>query len=251
MRKKQTYDSIFMNLGDTMQRYFIKNNQIQVDDLHHIKHVMRMKTGDMVELCDETGVCYLAQLNLDSNPISFVKMNVINQDEAKPQVTLIQGIGKGDKNEFVVKYATQFGADEIIFVEMKRSIAKMDHESFEKKKERYQKIAVESARLAHRNTVPVVSFLSNLKQLNHSYKYAYIAYENTKNVTFLDKLLAIKKAESITLLIGPEGGIDESEIALLNDKGFITVGLGNRILQTEVASLYGLSLIDAVLEAKR
>ena len=53
------------------------------------------------------------------------------------------------------------------------------------------------------------------------------------------------------LFRSPEGGIDDSEMALLSDKSFVSIGLGERILQTEVACLYGLSLLDALLERKR
>jgi 16S rRNA (uracil1498-N3)-methyltransferase len=235
-----------------MQRYFLdEQNQIQKEDIHHIKHVMRMKTNDEVEICDTTGVCFLAKLILDQTQVSYEKITSIETIHKTNSITLIQGIGKGDKNEFVLKYATQFGADTIIFVEMNRSIAKMDSQTWDKKKERYEKIVLESARLSHRNTVPKVVFIPSLKQLNTPFDHAFVAYENDRETTFFDKIEGIKPSETIALLIGPEGGIDELEMALLKDKGFISVGLGQRILQTEVAGLYGLAIIDGLLERKR
>jgi 16S rRNA (uracil1498-N3)-methyltransferase len=235
-----------------MQRYFLdEHNQIQKEDIHHIKNVMRMKSNDEVELCDATGACFIAKLIVDNTQVSFEKITSVETVHKTNSITLIQGIGKGDKNEFVVKYATQFGADTIMFVEMTRSISKMDTQTWDKKKDRYEKIAMESARLSHRNTVPNVVFVQSLKQLNTPFDHAFVAYENDRETTFLDKIHEIKPKESIALLIGPEGGIDELEMALLKDKGFVSVGLGNRILQTEVAGLYGLSLIDGILETKR
>lgn len=235
-----------------MQRYFLnEHNQIQADDIHHIRNVMRMKTNDEVEVCDTTGACFLAKLTVDNTHVSFEKMTSIETVHKTNPITLIQGIGKGDKNEFVVKYATQFGVDTIIFVEMKRSISKIDAQTWDKKKDRYEKIALESARLSHRNTVPKVVFLESLKHLNTPFDHAFVAYENDRGTTFLDKIQSIKPLESIALLIGPEGGIDELEMALLKDKRFVSVGLGNRILQTEVTCLYGLSIIDGILETKR
>lgn len=235
-----------------MQRYFLDSNQnIQKDDIHHIKTVMRMTSGDLIEVCNEHGACFLATIKIDDSGISYEIKEMLNKEQPKHHVVLIQGIGKGDKNEFVIKYATQFGVDEIIFVEMKRSIAKMDNQTWDKKKERYDKIALESARLAHRNQVPKINYLNHLKHLNQSYDHAFVAFENDRRTTFLDKIESIKQTDSVALLIGPEGGIDDSEMALLKDKGFVSVGLGQRILQTEVACLYGLALIDGILERKR
>jgi 16S rRNA (uracil1498-N3)-methyltransferase len=235
-----------------MQRYFLNgDNQIETEDSHHIRHVMRMKTNDEVEVCDAHGDCFLVKLVIDNHQISYEKIASIETVHKTNSITLIQGIGKGDKNEFVVKYATQFGADTIIFVEMKRSISKMDTQTWEKKKDRYEKIAIESARLSHRNTIPKVVFAQSLKQIKSDYDHAFVAYENDRETSFLDKILTIKPNESVALLVGPEGGIDELEMASLKDKGFVSIGLGNRILQTEVACLYGLSIIDGILETKR
>jgi len=235
-----------------MQRYFLDDQQqIKKDDWHHILTVMRMQSGDEIELCTTTGDCFLAKLVLEKTPFKYEIIKLLDSADNTGKITLIQGIGKGDKNEFVVKYATQFGVDQIIFIEMKRSISKMDDQTWHKKKDRYDKIALESARLAHRNTVPTIDFLPNIKALNGDFSHAFVAYENDRKAVFLDKIEGIKNVDSIALLIGPEGGIDELEMALLKDKGFISVGLGNRILQTEVACLYGLAIIDGVLERKR
>lgn len=246
------YGSIFMNLGEIMQRYFLNDHQqIKIEDHHHIRQVMRMKTDDRVELCDTQGNCFLARLIISLQDIQYENIAPISIGQLTHHVTLIQGLGKGDKNEFVIKYATQFGIDELIFVEMKRSIAKMDLDTFYKKSVRYEKIAEESARLSHRNQVPTITFVSSLKQLKSTFDYAFVAYENDRNTTFIDKIKTITTPSRIALLIGPEGGIDDSEMALLKDKDFLSIGLGDRILQTEVACLYGLTLIDAILERKR
>lgn len=235
-----------------MQRYFLdKQNQIQKDDLHHILKVMRMQTGDQVEVCDPLGNCHLVRLKIEGNSVTYNILSTLDQPIKLHHITLIQGLGKGDKNEFVIKYATQFGVDSILFVEMKRSVSKMDEDTFIKKQERYIKIAEESARLSHRNQVPTITFLPSLKHLKTRFDLGIVAYENDRNTTLIDKIEQLNPASNIALVIGPEGGIDTSEMALLKDNDFISVGLGTRILQTEVACLYGLSVIDAVLERKK
>lgn len=235
-----------------MQRYFLDEyRNIQKDDIRHIKTVMRMTTGDLIEVCMQDGACFLASIKIDENGATYEIKEPLSNEKSTHHVILFQGIGKGEKNEFVIKYATQFGVDEIIFVQMKRSIAKMDQADFLKKKERYDKIALESARLAHRNDVPKLAYLNHLKQINPTFDHAFVAFENDRKTTFLEKIETLKPTDCIALLIGPEGGIDDSEMALLKDKGFVSVGLGKRILQTEVACLYGLALIDGILERKR
>ncbi|PKK86864.1 MAG: hypothetical protein CVV63_03275 [Tenericutes bacterium HGW-Tenericutes-8] len=232
-----------------MQRYFLDNNEdfIVGEDYFHIKQVMRMKPQDEIEVCKKDG-CYLVQISEISDKVYFHIIKPLNANQPLIHITLIQGLGKSDKQEIVCKYATQFGVSEIIFVPMQRSIAKYDDKSIDKKMDRLKKIALEAARLAHRDEVPEVTYLEDIKKIKNNFDHRFIAYENTKETTFLDKVLKLRHHERIALVIGPEGGIDEKELSYLKTQGFTTVGLGNRVLQTEIASLYALSVIDAFMQ---
>lgn len=232
-----------------MQRYFIETheNVIFGDDYFHIKQVMRMKKDDQIEVC-RFGTCELVKITEISDQVHFevIKKLAINKPNA--HVTLIQGLGKSDKQEIVTKYATQFGVSEIIFVPMKRSIATYDNKDIDKKIDRYRKIALESSRLAHRDDVPRITYHKKLEDIKFNQKHRLIAYEAEQQTVLVNAIKNLKKDDSIALFIGPEGGIDEKEILYLYSLGFVSVSLGKRILQTEIACLYALSVIDAFLD---
>jgi len=176
-----------------MQRYFLDNNEdfIVGEDYFHIKQVMRMKPQDEIEVCKKDG-CYLVQISEISDKVYFHIIKPLNANQPLIHITLIQGLGKSDKQEIVCKYATQFGVSEIIFVPMQRSIAKYDDKSIDKKMDRLKKIALEAARLAHRDEVPEVTYLEDIKKIKNNFDHRFIAYENTKETTFLDKVLKLR-----------------------------------------------------------
>lgn len=234
-----------------MQRYFIDHlgDYVDGDDYFHIKQVMRMKVNEEIEICRDKK-CYKVVISDISDKVYFKNLVLLKTNVSHAHITLIQGLGKSDKQEIVCKYATQFGVSEVVFVPMQRSIAKYDDKSHDKKMDRLQKIALEASRLSHRDDVPKISYLTDLKKHDFDYDHKWIAYENDKEESLIDKVLKVEKGDRIALVVGPEGGISDAELLLLKEKGFVTIGLGNRILQTEVASLYPLSVIDACLQTR-
>lgn len=234
-----------------MQRYFLDDDSLTIggEDYFHIKQVMRMKPQDQIEVCIKDQ-CYLVSIKSITDKVYFDIIEPLKKNTPMVEITLIQGLGKSDKQEIVCKYATQFGVSNIIFVPMQRSIAKYDDKSLDKKLDRLQKIATEAARLAHRDNVPNITYVDDIKKIKHTFDKGFIAYENTKDDTLWDKVEKLHQHERLALVVGPEGGIDEKELTFLLEQGYITVGLGSRILQTEIASLYALSVIDAFMQTK-
>src|SRR5690606_17933128 len=216
-----------------MQRYFLnKENQIENDDLHHILNVMRFKDQTEVEVCFG-GKCYLAKLNINGKSVSYETISEIDSNESK-QVHLIQGLPKGDKIETVSKFATIFGAKEIIFVPMVRSIAKLantDH-----KLDRLKKITKEAAELSKHSSLPEIKFFESLKALNLEGKTIIVLDENEKTV-HIDEVLPRLKNTAIYVIVGPEGGIDDKERVLFSKLNALFVTLGKTIYPTELAHI--------------
>ena len=250
-----------------MQRYFIKSDQlvdghaiITGDDVHHIRDVMRGSVGDRVILCTCDKESYLAEI-IDLSRME-IKAKVVERKAENVElpvfVTISQGITKGDKFELVLQKATECGASEFVPVAMKRSVAKIDEKKADKKVLRWQKIALEAARQSHRQAVPSVKMpvdIQGLVAMADEYDMCLFAYEiggQTSEVRDRNALAkAIRKFEPemrILVLIGPEGGIDQVEVDLLIEAGFIAVGLGPRILRTETAPIYIMSAISYALE---
>ncbi|PKK96963.1 MAG: hypothetical protein CVV58_03650 [Tenericutes bacterium HGW-Tenericutes-3] len=225
------------------QRYFLDqlNHVITGQDAHHIKKVMRMKTGDQIIVCAEKK-CFLASIDISGENVTYQTINELKQP-SKMDVTLIQGLPKGSKNEFVVKYATIFNATKIILTPMQRSIAKL--ENTDNKLKRLQLIAKEAAELAHRFDVPEIEFEKSMNVIDFKqFDLILLADENNKTKT-IDQVVpkAIENLK-IALIIGPEGGITDNEREMLKNKNAISISLGDNIMPTEAASLYALSYLS-------
>jgi len=222
------------------QRYFVDqlNHEIVGQDAHHILHVMRMKTNDEIIVCHNK-TCFLAFLKIEQQHVFY---EIIKELPEKwfPHVTIIQGMPKGSKTEFITKYATIFGVSHIIFTEMNRSIAKIENEDHKIK--RLKAIAKEASELAHRQDIPDISMTKNLMHLDFKiYDLVLLADENCKDVMIPDACKHISSHQKIAVIIGPEGGISEKERTELISLGVTPISLGELIYPTEAACLHVLS----------
>jgi 16S rRNA (uracil1498-N3)-methyltransferase len=225
------------------QRYFVNeiNGQILGQDAHHITRVMRMETGEDIVVCAK-GVCVIATLHTLGDPVLYdIKSTLVSKKEK--EITIIQGLPKHPKQEFVAKYATIFGATELIFVPMQRSISKL--ENTDHKTSRLHSIAKEAAELAHRTLIPSIQMAKSLESINFdSYDLILLAdeLEHTQDIPSVIKKTSIDS--KIAIIIGPEGGISETERKSLKNRKAIPVTLGSNILPTEAACLYALTLLS-------
>ena len=236
-----------------MQRYFLskedyEQNIIHGDDVFHIFKVMRGKIGDKIEVCYDNEA-YIAELtSVSSTEICFNKTEkIVNFEEKRAKLTLLQGLAKGDKNDEIVKHSTELGVDEIYLLSMKRSIVKFESNKIENKLSRFNKIAKEAAEQAHRISVPEVIIINKLADVNFSnydLKLLLDEEEAKKADGLLLKQVSFDNKDSILFVIGPEGGIDSNEREYLIQNGFVCVSVGKNILRTETASLAFLAMIN-------
>lgn len=244
-----------------MQRYFVNNDQvidnkiiINGQDCHHITNVMRMKLGDKVYVCSLDSsyiaeICNFTKENVELNIIETLD----EKKELEVKITIAQGIVRREKMEEVIDYVCELGAYSYLPVIMKRSIIKLNKDDFNKKKDRLNLIAKEASEQSHRTKIMKVDSLVTWKEflsLSKDYDLAIYAYESSKDDDSLKKIIKEKKYNSILVLIGPEGGIDETEVNDLKANNFLPVTLGPRILRTQVAPLYVMSAIAYELESK-
>ena len=152
---------------------------------------------------------------------------------------------KADKLEHVIQKATELGAFEIIAFPSSRCISKPDDKSLKKKLERWQKIAASAAEQSGRGRIPQVlvlpSFQAALVRASQSEK-ALMFYENEQAVT-LKMALSERPYHTVSLLTGPEGGLEESEVEQARCAGLQVCTLGRRILRCETAPLCALSAV--------
>lgn len=250
---------------NNMQRYFVeaeafKENSVEIsgDDAHHIVRVMRMAVGDEI-ICVSHYRSALCRIEIMSPNKVQAKIETWLEEEVEldHDVTIAQGMPKGDKLELVVQKGTELGAKHFLPFYTARSVVKWANEKASKKTSRLQKIAKEAAEQSHRQRVPTVSLPITFKSLLESsdeYELKIVAYEeearNNKNeLPYL--LQSLEVGQSILFVVGPEGGFTTEEITQLREHHFHVCGLGPRILRTETASLYFLAALSYETELKR
>lgn len=235
-----------------MQRYFAKlvNNQVVLDDgdVHHLLHVMRNKKGDEIEAVIDAKLynCIIEE----TSPLSIkINYEIPGNNELPVDVTLFFALAKGDKIDLVIQKATEIGATKIVLVKTERCVVKLEEKNIEHKLERFRKIAKEASEQCHRLVVPEVVGIVDIKNMPASLlaDVNLLAYEKVAGET--KDILSLVNKKSISVMIGPEGGFSEEEVKLLKDKyGFQLISLGKRILRTETAAIYALSVISCLLE---
>ena len=236
-----------------MGRFFISKEELENDHLNltgenaqHAK-VLRLKAGEEVLVCDGEGreaLCEIAagpngQLELT------VKEHRSSVTEAAVQVSVYMAFPKADKLEHVIQKATELGAYEIVAFPSSRCVSRPDEKSLTKKLERWQKIAASAAVQSGRGRIPRVlalpSYASALERAAEADK-AILFYEN-EQATTLRMALEDGDARAISLLTGPEGGLDVKEVEQAREAGLAICTLGKRILRCETAPLCALSAV--------
>jgi len=240
-----------------LQRYFAKQEEdtfiIQEDDYHHIVRVMRMNVGDKIYCVNnDQQVAQCSIENIFENEVTAKVVQWLEGEIELPvSVSIVSGLPKGDKLEWIIQKGTELGAYEFIPFIAARSVVKWDEKKGAKKLIRWNKIAKEAAEQSHRTMIPEVSTPISMKELikrSKSYDVKIIAYEEEakegESAMLTKKLQSMTKGQTILALFGPEGGLSESEVNLLKEQDFVTCGLGPRILRTETAPLYLLSAVS-------
>jgi len=236
-----------------MIRFFVTENEMQPDfivltgdNAAHAK-VLRLKCGEEVMVCDGQGIeCICTVSDVSPGQISLVvKSTQESTTEARIKASVYMAFSKGDKFEHVIQKATELGAYEIVAFPSARCVSKPDDKSLKKKLERWQKIAASAAEQSGRGYIPQVVVLDSYKKaLEEAAKAdkAILFYENERAVT-LKMALEENTYQTISLLTGPEGGLEEREVEQARNAGLQICTLGSRILRCETAPLCALSAV--------
>jgi 16S rRNA (uracil1498-N3)-methyltransferase len=162
---------------------------------------------------------------------------------ARPGLTLIQAIGKGDKAEQVIRDATALGVERVVLVEASRSVVKLDAERAGSRRKKWQTVAAEAARQSGRGDIPTIDGPCSLEEALAATREVGCRVSLAPFATSrLAAVLRNSVSQSIALLIGPEGGFDEEELTLADGAGFTRASLGAFVLRTETAAVAALAL---------
>ena len=234
-----------------MVRFFVSAEDLEKEDVsltgenaQHAK-VLRLKPGEMVLLCDGEGreaVCKVA--STDGWLLRAMERRE-SQSEAAVKVSVYMALPKADKLEHVIQKATELGAYEIVTFPSARCVSRPDEKSLKKKLERWEKIAASAAEQSGRGRIPKVlvlgSFSEALTRAAQADK-ALLFYEHEEALT-LKMALSSGSYGTVSLLTGPEGGLEEAEVTQAREAGLQVCTLGRRILRCETAPLCALSAV--------
>ena len=236
-----------------MVRFFAQPEELAGDSViltgenaQHAK-VLRMKSGEEVLVCDGDGQeCLCRVADFDGKELTLTVCDRRESvTEAAVRVSVYMAFPKADKLEHVIQKATELGAHEIVAFPSGRCVSRPDEKSLKKKLERWQKIAASAAEQSGRGRIPQVialgSYAEALSRAAQADK-ALMFYENEQAVT-LKMALSGGGYQTVSLLTGPEGGLEEKEVEQARAAGLQVCTLGKRILRCETAPLCALSAV--------
>lgn len=236
-----------------MTRFFVEPEELTSEQVRltgeNFQHarVLRLKQEEKLLVCDGQGreaLCAVQEVGTQDITLSVLERRE-SAAEARVRVSVYMAFPKADKLEHVIQKATELGAYEIVAFPSARCVSRPDEKSLRKKLERWQKIAASAAEQSGRGRIPQVLTLGSYRQALERAKNAdkaLLFYENEHAVT-LRMALESSPFETVSLMTGPEGGLEELEVEQARAAGLQVCTLGSRILRCETAPLCALSAV--------
>ena len=211
----------------------------------HAVQVRRMRAGEAIQLSDGKGIRARGSVSeIRGSALVVLVEEVITEELPSRQITLVQALAKGDRDELAIQAATELGVISIIPWQATRSISRWDGPKQAKGQARWQQIVSEAAKQSLRAFTPVVSNIAETKELGLQVQDFDLVLVLDTTATKQLSELSIPKAGKLAIVVGPEGGIDQAELDLLEKAGAKLVSLGANVLRTSTA---GPALIAALL----
>jgi 16S rRNA (uracil1498-N3)-methyltransferase len=220
------------------------------DDARKLLTVLRRQTGDPVHVVDGEGAAFAAHLEVDGKAVHAVLDMPLprGESESGARIVLAQAIPKGQKMDFIVEKATELGVAAIVPL---RSTRVAGDRTGEHKQQRWQRIAKTAAQQSGRTQVPTVEAAVDwdaLRATFAAYDRVYMPWESAAARPLRERFEAeARSASAILIIVGPEGGFSDDEVAFAQAAGAVPLSLGARILRTETAAL---TVLAALLYAR-
>lgn len=233
-----------------MKRFYINTSQLEGkfidnEEFLHMKNVLRMKEGDdFIAFCNSESDYHCTITQIKKDLLTFdINDETINSANPSIKLDLFQSLAKGEKLELVAQKATEIGVSTIFPLFVKNCDVKPNSN----KPTRLNKIVISACKQCGRSMVPTIEEIITLKQaipILDTYDLVLFANETESTTSLIESLPQIKNTSStkIAVIIGPEGGFTQEEICELRNR-YKSVSLGKRILRTETAAIYILSVV--------
>ena len=214
---------------------------------HHVMHVLRLAVGDAVTLFDGRGIEYPAKILHIGKRHAVVRVaggHQVDRESPLP-IILAQGVSSGERMDYTIQKAVELGVIRIQPITSQRSVVRLKDERAEKRVAHWQHVVIAACEQCGRNFVPEVAPLLSFRDW-----LAQLPADDTSARWMLsphaERRLAeiARPATGVILLTGPEGGFDGDEVQLAQERGFVALKLGPRVLRTETAALTALAVLQ-------
>ena len=214
-------------------------------DAEHVR-VLRLRPGEDMIICDGKGTDYKCRLvKADKEQVEAEVIEVVPcPAEPSVQVTVLCGLPKGDRTDYIIQKCVEAGASEIMFFQSDRCVAKPDKP--EKKLERWQRIAEEAAKQSGRGIIPQVSWAgeyADALNVANQKELGLFMYETGEREALNAVLEANSDVKTAAIITGPEGGFAPFEADLARIVGLHICSMGERILRCETAPVVAVSAL--------
>lgn len=236
-----------------MRRFFAapenfseKEIRLSEDESRHLRDVLRLRSGEIVAVFDGLGnefLCRIEKMERKAVSLSILEKAAAPSPESDLNLTLALALLKGEKFDLVVQKATELGVKKIVPLETLRADVKLkDEKDVAKKLERWQRIALEAAKQSGRAVVPMIEKPIRFEDFVETCSGERMFFAERGG----ERLNQMSNAnfEKLTIVVGAEGGWEESEIELARDEHFKIVTLGGRILRAETAAIVAVTLVQ-------
>lgn len=215
------------------------------DAAHYLAHVRRAREGQPLIIFNGEGGEFTAEiLSIKKDLIQVRIGNFQAMSRESPLcIHLAQGIARGEKMDFIIQKAVELGVKTISPLLTERSTVKLDAEKRHKRQQHWQAIAISACEQSGRTMVPTVALPLSLTEWLHNFTGTGIIL--SPNSPHKLSNLPLAKTTALSLVIGPEGGLSDTEVTTLQENNFLSLNLGPRILRTETAPLAVISLLQA------
>ena len=211
-----------------------KTAELDSDNSHHLNKVLRFPVGKNITVFNGDGFDYSALVQ-DAKKTTNLKVisKTRNNTESKLDLTLAQGIAKGEKMDFLIQKAVELGVTRIIPMKLERCVVRLRDEKVQKKIDHWQKIANHACEQSGRSVIVSLSNPLSLEELLEETIHDGFVLHHRAQIG----MSQLKETSKATILIGPEGGLTEKEVSDSEVAGYQSILIGKRVLRTETASL--------------
>ncbi|MBN2871448.1 MAG: 16S rRNA (uracil(1498)-N(3))-methyltransferase [Halothiobacillaceae bacterium] len=219
--------------------------ELPAETVNYLRNVLRLKDGQPLELFNGRGRRASGLLSLARRGASVrIEASEPSPTESVVPITLLAALAKGEKMELVIQKAVELGVTSIAPVETERSVLELKGARAEKRLSRWRQIMINACEQCGRDTLPEIVPIRALADALATTDAPLRLVLDPRAARPLTELRDQPRPEGVALLVGPEGGLTEDEVATAVEHGFRALTLGPRVLRAETAAITGVAILQ-------